>query len=163
MEDTIVGVATAAGEGGVAIVRVSGPEAVRLFEEAFRPKGAKPPYESHRLMVGHAVDETGPIDEAMGVVMYAPRSYTREDVCEIHTHGGAAAASLVMRRLVRLGARPAEAGEFTRRAFMNGRIDLMQAEAVMGVISARSAAALRRGSASWRAGRAVLSARPRRT
>ena len=93
MEDTIVGVATAAGEGGVAIVRVSGPEAVRLFEEAFRPKGAKPPYESHRLMVGHAVDETGPIDEAMGVVMYAPRSYTREDVCEIHTHGGAAAAS----------------------------------------------------------------------
>ena len=88
MEDTIVGVATAAGEGGVAIVRVSGPEAVRLFEEAFRPKGAKPPYESHRLMVGHAVDETGPIDEAMGVVMYAPRSYTREDVCEIHTHGG---------------------------------------------------------------------------
>ena len=72
MEDTIVGVATAAGEGGVAIVRVSGPEAVRLFEEAFRPKGAKPPYESHRLMVGHAVDETGPIDEAMGVVMYAP-------------------------------------------------------------------------------------------
>ena len=145
MEDTIVGVATAAGEGGVAIVRVSGPEAVRLFEEAFRPKGAKPPYESHRLMVGHAVDETGPIDEAMGVVMYAPRSYTREDVCEIHTHGGAAAASLVMRRLIRLGARPAEAGEFTRRAFMNGRIDLMQAEAVMGVISARSAAALRAG------------------
>mgnify|MGYP000316112068 CR=1 FL=1 len=145
MEDTIVGVATAAGEGGVAIVRVSGPEAVRLFEEAFRPKGAKLPYESHRLMVGHAVDETGPIDEAMGVVMYAPRSYTREDVCEIHTHGGAAAASLVMRRLVRLGARPAEAGEFTRRAFMNGRIDLMQAEAVMGVISARSAAALRAG------------------
>ena len=145
MEDTIVGIATAAGEGGVAIVRVSGPEAVRLFEQAFRPRGARPPYESHRLMVGHAMDETGPIDEAMGVVMYAPRSYTREDVCEIHTHGGSAAASLVMRRLVRLGARPAEAGEFTRRAFMNGRIDLMQAEAVMGVISARSAAALRAG------------------
>ena len=125
MEDTIVGIATAAGEGGVAIVRVSGPEAVRLFEQAFRPRGARPPYESHRLMVGHAMDETGPIDEAMGVVMYAPRSYTREDVCEIHTHGGSAAASLVMRRLVRLGARPAEA--------------------VMGVISARSAAALRAG------------------
>lgn len=72
MEDTIVGIATAAGEGGVAIVRVSGPEAVRLFEQAFRPRGARPPYESHRLMVGHAMDETGPIDEAMGVVMYAP-------------------------------------------------------------------------------------------
>ena len=79
----------------------------------------------------------------MGVVMYAPRSYTREDVCELHTHGGSAAASVVMRLLIRLGARPAGAGEFTRRAFMNGRIDLMQAEAVMGVISARSSAALK--------------------
>ena len=68
MEETIVGIATAAGEGGVAIVRISGQEAVRLFEQAFQPRGAKPPYESHRLMVGHAVDETGPIDEAMGVV-----------------------------------------------------------------------------------------------
>ena len=124
MEDTIVGVATAAGEGGVAIVRVSGPEAVRLFEEAFRPKGAKPPYESHRLMVGHAMDETGPIDEAMGVVMYAPRSYTREDVCEFHTHGGAAQAS--------------------------------QAEAVMGVISARSAAALRAGERQLEGGQSCF-------
>ncbi len=83
------------------------------------------------------------IDEAMGVIMLAPNSYTREDVCEIHTHGGSVAAGLVMRRLIELGARPAEAGEFTRRAFMNGRIDLMQAEAVMGVIGAQSAAALR--------------------
>ena len=111
MEDTIVGIATAAGEGGVAIVRVSGPEAVRLFEQAFRPRGARPPYESHRLMVGHAMDETGPIDEAMGVVMYAPRSYTREDVCEIHTHGGSAAA-------LRAGERQLEGGQsrFIRKA-----------------------------------------------
>lgn len=143
MQDTIVGVATAAGEGGVAIVRLSGPEAVALFEQVFFPRRQKPPFESHRLMLGTAADASGPIDEAMGVVMYAPRSYTREDVCEIHTHGGAAAAAMVVRRLSALGARPAEAGEFTRRAFMNGRIDLMQAEAVMGVISARSAAALK--------------------
>ena len=79
----------------------------------------------------------------MGVVMYAPHTYTREDVCELHTHGGYAAAGQAVRRLIALGARPAEAGEFTRRAFMNGRIDLSQAEAVMGVIGARSLAALK--------------------
>jgi len=144
MTDTIVGVATAAGEGGVAIVRMSGEDAAAIFEKAFRPLKRKPPFESHRLMLGHVLDEKGEvIDESMGVVMRAPNSYTREDVCEIHTHGGSAAASMVMRRLIALGARPAEAGEFTRRAFMNGRIDLMQAEAVMGVISAQSASALR--------------------
>ena len=144
MTDTIAGVATAAGEGGVAIVRLSGDEAVAIFEHAFHPRKRRPPFESHRLMYGHVVDAAGePIDEAMGVVMLAPNSYTREDVCEIHTHGGSVAAGLVVRRLIELGARPAEAGEFTRRAFMNGRIDLMQAEAVMGVIGAQSAAALR--------------------
>lgn len=144
MNDTIVGVATATGEGGVAIVRMSGDEAVSIFEKAFRPRKRRPPFESHRLMLGHVLDSKGEvIDESMGVVMLAPNSYTKEGVCEIHTHGGSVAASLVMRRLIELGARPAEAGEFTRRAFMNGRIDLMQAEAVMGVISAQSQAALR--------------------
>ena len=144
MLDTIVGIATAAGEGGVAIVRMSGEEAQSIFEQAFQPRKRRPPYESHRLMLGHVTDENGEaIDEAMGVIMRAPNSYTREDVCEIHTHGGSVAAALVMRRLIRLGARPAEAGEFTRRAFMNGRLDLMQAEAVMGVISAQSQAALK--------------------
>jgi len=144
MTDTIAGVATAAGEGGVAIVRMSGDEAAAIFEQAFRPRKRKPPFESHRLMLGHVLDENGePIDEAMGVIMRAPNSYTREDVCEIHTHGGSVAASLVMRRLIQLGARPADAGEFTRRAFMNGRIDLMQAEAVMGIIGAQSQAALK--------------------
>ncbi|MEG0268945.1 MAG: tRNA uridine-5-carboxymethylaminomethyl(34) synthesis GTPase MnmE [Clostridia bacterium] len=143
MADTIVGIATAAGEGGIAIVRLSGEHAVSLFERAFVPRKRQPPFESHRLMVGHVVDGNEQVDEAMGVVMYAPNSYTREDVCELHTHGGSIAAALVVKLFVRLGARPAEAGEFTRRAFMNGRIDLMQAEAVMGVISAQSAAALR--------------------
>ena len=144
MTDTIVGVATAAGEGGVAIVRISGDEAEAIFEQAFRPRKRRPPFESHRLMLGHVLDaKNEPIDEAMGVIMRAPNSYTREDVCEIHTHGGSVAANLVVRRLIELGARPAEAGEFTRRAFMNGRIDLMQAEAVMGVIGAQSAAALK--------------------
>ena len=144
MRDTIAGVATAMGEGGIAIVRLSGEGAVALFTRVFRAAGHMPPYEDHRLMYGHVADETGaPVDEAMGVVMYAPHTYTREDVCELHTHGGYAAAATAMRLLTRLGARPAEPGEFTRRAFMNGRIDLSQAEAVMGVIGARSQAALK--------------------
>ena len=130
MSDPIVGIATAAGEGGIAIVRISGDGAADLFQQVFRPAGKRrPPYESHRLMYGHAVDGAEMIDECMGVVMYAPHTYTREDVCELHTHGGRVAAALVMKALIRLGARPAEAGEFTRRAFMNGRIDLSQAEA----------------------------------
>lgn len=146
MTDTIVGLATAAGEGGVAIVRISGEEAESVFMRAFRPVKQKPPYQSHVLMLGHVLDERGErLDEAMGVIMRAPHSYTREDVCEIHTHGGNAAASVVMRRLIALGARMAEPGEFTRRAFMNGRIDLPQAEAVMSIITANSQAALRAG------------------
>ena len=143
MQDTIVGIATAAGEGGIAIVRISGENAVSLFEQVFFPFKRRPPFDSHRLMAGHVMDGADVIDEAMGVVMLAPNSYTREDVCEIHTHGGSVAAAEVIRLLIRKGARPAEAGEFTRRAFMNGRIDLMQAEAVMGVISARSTAAMK--------------------
>ena len=141
--DTIVGIATAMGEGGVAIVRISGEKAVAIFERAFRAHRRKPPYESHRLMYGHIVEHEEPLDEAMGVVMRAPNSYTREDVCELHTHGGYAAASLTLRLIERLSARVAEPGEFTRRAFLNGRIDLSQAEAVMGVINATSAASLK--------------------
>lgn len=157
MTDTIVGIATAAGEGGVAIVRMSGESAVLIFEKAFRPVKRRPPYESHRLMLGHVLDEAGEIiDEVMGVVMLAPHSYTREDVCELHTHGGSVAAALVMRRLIALGARPAEAGEFTRRAFMNGRIDLMQAEAVMGIISAQSQSALRAGQRQLSGGQSAF-------
>jgi tRNA modification GTPase len=144
MRDTIVGIATAMGEGGVAIVRMSGENAVAIFSRAFRAAKYKPPYEDHRLMYGHVTDEDGTaLDEAMGVAMYAPGTYTREDVCELHVHGGYAAATAAMRVLTKLGARLSEAGEFTRRAFLNGRIDLSQAEAVMGVIGARSQAALK--------------------
>ena len=93
MRDTIVGVATAPGEGGVAIVRLSGPEAVALFTRVFSAAGRTPPYEDHRLMYGHVIGSGAEtLDEAMGVVMLAPRTYTREDVCELHTHGGYVAA-----------------------------------------------------------------------
>jgi len=142
--DTIAGVATAMGEGGIAIVRISGDRAADAFAGVFRTRSHQPPYPDHLLMHGTIADADGnAVDEAMGVVMYAPHTYTREDVCELHTHGGYAAASLVMNLLVSLGVRPAEPGEFTRRAFLNGRIDLAQAEAVMGIIGARSQAALK--------------------
>ncbi len=144
MRETIAGIATAPGEGGVAIIRLSGAQAAAIFARAFRAAKFAPPYESHRLMYGHIVDGGGAVvDEAMGVYMRAPATYTREDVCELHTHGGHAAAEVTLRLVCALGARPAEAGEFTRRAFMNGRLDLVQAEAVMGVIGARSQAALK--------------------
>lgn len=143
VQDTIAAIATAVGQGSIAIVRLSGPQAVAIFEKIFAAKGFRPPYQSHRLMYGHVMDGKTVVDECMGVVMLAPNSYTREDVCEIHTHGGYAAVTAVMKLVQAMGARAAEPGEFTKRAFMNGRIDLSQAEAVMGVIQATSQASLR--------------------
>ena len=142
-QDTIAAIATAMGQGSIAIIRLSGEHAVDIFEKVFKAAAYRPPYESHRLMYGHVMDDDTVIDECMGVVMLAPNSYTRENVCEIQTHGGYAAASAVMRRVIMCGARAAEPGEFTKRAFMNGRIDLSKAEAVMGIIDANSQAALR--------------------
>ncbi len=136
--DTIAAIATAPGQGGVAIVRLSGPEAERILLRVFRPagKGALP-LTSHLLTYGHAVEQGEVIDECMAVLMRAPRSYTREDVAEIHLHGGAYLTQRVLSLCLAEGARLAEPGEFTRRAFLNGRIDLAQAEAVMGLIAAR--------------------------
>ncbi len=144
--DTIVAIATPPGQGGIAIVRISGPAAQRVLARLFRARGGKPAeaWESHRLMLGEVIsapdDSNRPpenIDEAMAVLMRAPRSYTREDVAEIHCHGGAWTAREVLRLAVAAGARVAEPGEFTRRAFENGRLDLAQAEAVMALIGAQ--------------------------
>ncbi len=144
-QDTIAAVATAPGQGGIAIVRVSGPEAERILRAAFRPARRRKKFAPNLLMYGHAVGEHGDIDECMAVFMAAGASYTREDVAEIHCHGGDACASAVLERVCALGARPARPGEFTRRAFLNGRVDLSEAEAVMRVIGARGEAALRSG------------------
>ena len=144
MTDTIAAIATARGAGGIAIVRVSGPEAGRILKEMFSPAKARDFCESHELMYGRVVDEHGgAIDEAMAVLMRAPSTYTREDVAEVHCHGGSVSAQAVLRRALALGARMAQPGEFTRRAFMNGRIDLSRAEAVMQLIGANSEAAAR--------------------
>ncbi|MBQ9299570.1 MAG: tRNA uridine-5-carboxymethylaminomethyl(34) synthesis GTPase MnmE [Clostridia bacterium] len=145
--DTIAALATPPGQGGIAIVRVSGDAARTCFDALFRPAGRQAP-ESHRLLFGHVYDTRGEmIDECMGVLMLAPRSYTREDVAEFQLHGGEQVAGQVLSALYELGVRPAEPGEFTRRAFLNGRIDLSRAEAVMRLISAQgeqsSRAALR--------------------
>ncbi len=146
-EDTIVAVSTAPGVGAIGIVRLSGPEAIALADSAFRPARGKPvePDEAYSLLYGHVVDpDSGDVlDEALLAVMRKPRSYTREDVVELHCHGGLAAQRAVLRLMTRLGARLAEPGEFTRRAFLNGRIDLAQAESVAAIVAARSSGALR--------------------
>ena len=141
--DTIAALATPPGRGGIAIVRVSGENARAYFEALFRPAGRQQ-VESHRLLYGHLYDADGAMrDECMAVLMLAPRTYTREDVAEFHLHGGDQIAREALAALYRLGARPAEPGEFTRRAFLNGRVDLSRAEAVMDVIGAQGEQAAR--------------------
>lgn len=141
--DTIAAISTAWGEAGIAIVRVSGPDALPLALGTLRsgPSGALPPREMRLVSL---LDEEGrPIDRALAVWFPGPRSYTGEDVVEIHVHGGTLVAQLCLEGLVRRGARVAEPGELTMRAFLNGRMDLSQAEAVLGIVRARSAEALR--------------------
>lgn len=146
-QDTIVAISTAVGVGAIGIVRLSGPDAVGIACKAFRAARDKPvqPEETYTLVYGHVVDpESGDlVDEVLLAVMRKPRSYTREDVAELHCHGGVAAQRSLLRLMVRLGARLAEPGEFTRRAFLNGRIDLAQAESVAAIVAARSSGALR--------------------
>ena len=142
--DTIVAPATPPGEGGVGIVRLSGPRAQQLLAAVFRGRIAPPAMASHRLYHGRLCRPDGPaLDEVLAVVMRAPHSYTGEDVVEVHCHGG----SLLMRAALDLflaaGARLAAPGEFTQRAFLNGRLDLAQAESVAALIGARSEQAAR--------------------
>ncbi|MDR3086181.1 MAG: tRNA uridine-5-carboxymethylaminomethyl(34) synthesis GTPase MnmE, partial [Christensenellaceae bacterium] len=141
MRETIASIATAPGEAGIAIVRVSGEEALPILKRLFRKK-AKGPWQSHRLYYGVFMADGGE-EEAMAVFMRAPNSYTREDVAEIQCHGGGIPARRVLEAACAAGARLAQPGEFTKRAFLNGRISLDQAEAVMELISARSDRAAR--------------------
>jgi len=143
VQDTIAAISTPLGEGGIGVIRVSGPEAGRIAGTIFRRK-QNGGLTSHRFYYGTIIDPASgdTIDEALLVYMRAPHSYTREDVLEIQCHGG----YLVVQRLLALvlgeGARLAEPGEFTKRAFLNGRIDLVQAEAVIDVIRSKTDAAL---------------------
>ena len=144
--DTIAAIATPIGEGGLAVIRVSGPEALAIVERCFRPAGksSKSPTtaESHTIHYGHIVRDGQVVDEVMIAVLRAPRTFTREDTVEISCHGGLLPAKLVLDAMLASGARPAQPGEFTRRAFLNGRIDLAQAEAVADLIHSRTELAL---------------------
>jgi tRNA modification GTPase len=144
-EDTIAAIATPLGIGGVGIVRLSGDKAVSIVDPIFRPAAGDSlaSAESHRMLYGWIATEDGPIDEVLVVAMRAPRSYTREDVVEIHCHGGPLVLQTVLELVCWAGARLAEPGEFTLRAFFNGRIDLTQVEAVADIVRARSQAGLR--------------------
>jgi tRNA modification GTPase len=150
-EDTIVAVSTAWGEAGIAILRLSGPDAVSLADGLFRARRTLTGSPARFMSYGHVVDGAGEfIDEVLAVRFEAPRSYTGEEMAEIHCHGGSVSARRTLERLTGLGARLAEPGEFTRRAFLNGRIDLAQAESVIGIIRARSDRALSSAARSLR-------------
>lgn len=140
MTDTIAAISTPLGEGGIAIIRVSGDEAIKEVERIFRSKTKLSEASSHTIHYGHIVDPDTKerIEEVMVSVMRAPRSYTTEDVVEINTHGGVVSMRRVMELLLKQDIRTAEPGEFTKRAFLNGRIDLSQAEAVMDLIRSKS-------------------------
>jgi tRNA modification GTPase len=138
--DTIAAIATPPGTGGIGIIRASGPDAERIGHALFRPRNARKAFQSHRLYHGDIIcPATGRIlDEVLVAFLRAPHSSTGEETLEIHCHGGPLILEEVLQAVLRAGARPAEPGEFTRRAFLNGRIDLSQAEAVQEIISART-------------------------
>ncbi len=143
-DDTIVAVSTPPGEGGLGVVRLSGPQAIAVADRIFDARDGQPlrTQKSQTVRYGHVVskDLSTPalIDEALVLVMRAPKSYTREDVVEISAHGGTAVLQAIVGLALKEGARLAEPGEFTKRAFLNGRIDLIQAEAVLDLIQART-------------------------
>src|SRR6516162_8678837 len=147
LDDTIAAIATPLGEGGLAVVRISGPKALAVADACFAPVGNsahKPSTApSHTIQFGHVCRDGQNVDEVLLAVMRAPRTFTREDVIEITCHGGLLPAKLVLDAVLAAGARLAEPGEFTRRAFLNGRIDLAQAEAVADLIQSRTELALR--------------------
>ncbi len=139
MEDTIAAISTPLGTGGIAIVRVSGPSALAVGDAVFHSSRGKPSqFLTHTVHYGRIVQDNAVVDQVMLVVFRTPHSYTTEDTVEIHCHGGVLAARSILSICLQHGARLAEPGEFTKRAFLNGRIDLTQAEAVMDLISAQT-------------------------
>ncbi len=147
LDDTIAAIATPIGEGGLAVIRISGPRALSIADRCFAATGNKAirpsTAPSHTIHFGHIVRNGAIVDEVLLSVMRAPRTFTREDVAEISCHGGLLPAKTVLDTVLENGARLAEPGEFTRRAFLNGRIDLAQAEAVADLIHSRTELALR--------------------
>ena len=146
-DDTISAIATAIGEGGIGIIRISGSKATAIASKLFISRSGKQVADllTHQVAYGNVVDpESGEtVDEALLLIMRAPRSYTCEDVVEIHCHGGPVPLKRILDLTLRQGARLAEPGEFTKRAFLNGRLDLAQAEAVIDIIRSKTDASLK--------------------
>lgn len=140
MEDTIAAVATAYGEGGIGIIRISGEKALSILEEVFEFAGETSQIVNRRMTYGRIVDRENEqiIDEVLAVYMKGPKTYTAEDVVEINCHGSMVSLRKTLALVLRKGARLAEPGEFTKRAFLNGRLDLSQAEAVIDIIKAKT-------------------------
>ncbi len=145
LDDTIAAIATSIGQSGIGIVRISGPNAFSIIRQLFQAAKPRPNFEPYRLHYGHIVDPATAtvVDEALAVYMPQPHSYTRQDVVEIQAHGGIVSLGRILELVLNQGARAAEAGEMTLRAFLNGRLDLAQAEAVLDIIEAKTDAALR--------------------
>jgi len=147
-DDTIAAIATPIGTGGIGIIKISGPKATEIATQIFRPRSVSLPFKSHHLYYGEVVDpqESFAIDEALLSFMAKPHSYTREDVVEINCHGGYLVLQEILELALKAGARLAEPGEFTKRAFINGRIDLTQAEAVVDLIESKTSLNLKYAS-----------------
>jgi len=143
-DDTIAAIATPIGIGGIGIIKISGPKAIEIATQIFRPHNFSPPFKSHHLYYGEVIDphQHYILDEALLSFMAKPLSYTKEDVVEINCHGGYLVLQKILELVLKAGARMAEPGEFTKRAFINGRIDLTQAEAVVDLIESKTALSL---------------------
>ena len=141
--DTICAIATAMNSSGIGIIRVSGEESINIVDSIFRGKKKLADCDSHTIQYGHIYDGTNIVDEVLVMIMKAPRSYTTEDTLEIDCHGGILVLKKVLSLLINAGARIAEPGEFTKRAFLNGRIDLSEAESIMDLISSNSELAMK--------------------
>ncbi len=137
MEDTIVAISTALGIGAISIIRVSGNDSISIVNSIFKGKNLEE-VPTHTINYGKIVDNNEEIDEVLVSVMKAPRTFTTEDVVEINCHGGIMTTKKVLEILIRKGCRLAEPGEFTKRAFLNGRIDLTEAEGIMDLIDAKT-------------------------
>lgn len=143
--DTIAAIATAMSNAGISIIRMSGEDSIEIIEKIFRSKKKEKKLsevKSHTAHYGYIMDEELILDEVIVLVMKGPNSYTKEDVVEIDCHGGVTVTKKILETVIKNGARPAEPGEFTKRAFLNGRIDLSQAEAVIDIIQAKNEYAL---------------------
>ncbi len=138
MEDTICAISTSLGISAISIIRVSGPESLSIVNKIFSSKSDLTKVPSHTIHYGHIVSGSHQIDEVLVTVMKSPKSFTTEDTVEINCHGGIASTNKVLELLLSNGCRLAEPGEFTKRAFLNGRIDLLEAEAVMDMINAKT-------------------------